>query len=108
MHTYFVNGVVQNKKDLSLLPKALVTLFDENNLLLAEIKVGEDASYSFPIELNKSYILKGNLELFNPSKVEFSSDNNGNINKNILTSKRTLNFGNSISLIPMIYPSLYR
>ena len=83
IQTYFVNGLVQNKNDLSLLPGSTVLLYNENNTLINETKVGNSAAFSFPIEINKSYKLKGFHKLFSPSIIEFSTNNKGNINKNI-------------------------
>jgi outer membrane protein OmpA-like peptidoglycan-associated protein len=60
-----------------------VSLLDENNNLINEMVVGDDAKYSFDIENNKSYKIKGTLKLYVPSVVEFSSDAKGDINKNI-------------------------
>lgn len=81
--TYIIHGLVQDKNSLEILPGSLVSLLDENNNLLNEMIVGDDAKYSFDIENNKSYIIKGTLKLYVPSVVEFSSDAKGDINKNI-------------------------
>lgn len=80
---YFVQGFVQNKTSLDLLPGALVTLFDDKNNVINEITVGEDAAYSFEIEPNKNYKIKGYRKLFNPYEVPFSTDKKGNIDKDI-------------------------
>lgn len=80
---YFVEGLVKNKNSKELLSGALVTLFDDNNNIIDTLIVNEDAYYSFEIENNKNYKIRGSLKLFNPYEVEFSTDNNGNINKNI-------------------------
>ncbi|MDP3311819.1 OmpA family protein [Lutibacter sp.] len=79
----FIKGIVQNKNNLEPLPGTLVTLFDGNNVTLNEIIVGNNAAFSFEIERNKNYKLKGSLKLFNPSTIDFSTDSKGNINKNI-------------------------
>ncbi|MDD3722822.1 MAG: OmpA family protein [Lutibacter sp.] len=81
--TYVIHGLVQNKNNLALLPGSLVSLLDKNNNLINEMVVGEDAKYSFDIENNKSYKIKGTLKLYVPTIVEFSSDARGGINKNI-------------------------
>ena len=81
--TYVIHGLVQNKNSLEILPGASVSLLDENNNLINEMVVGEDAKYSFDIENNKSYKIKGKLKLYIPSIVEFSSNAKGDINKNI-------------------------
>ena len=82
--TYLIHGLVQDKNSLEILPGSLVSLLDENNNLINEMVVGDDAKYSFDIENNKSYKIKGTLKLYVPSVVEFSSDAKGDINKNIL------------------------
>lgn len=81
--TYIIHGLVQDKNSLKILPGSSVSLLDENNNLLNEMIVGDDAKYSFDIENNKSYKIKGTLKLYVPSVVEFSSDAKGDINKNI-------------------------
>ncbi|GGK47477.1 MULTISPECIES: OmpA family protein [Flavobacteriaceae] len=81
---YFVQGLVQNKNSLELLPGALVTLFDNNNQMIDEMIVGDDASYSFEITTNSAYKIRGTKSLFSPADVTFSTDNEGIINKNIL------------------------
>ncbi|MBI9040592.1 OmpA family protein [Lutibacter sp.] len=80
----FVSGIVQNKNSLALLPGTLVTLYNNTNKILNETIVDKNASYSFEIEPNKAYKLKGALKLFNPTIIEFLTDTKGNINKNIL------------------------
>ena len=82
--TYIIHGLVQDKNSLEILPGSLVSLLDENNNLINEMVVGDDAKYTFDIENNKSYKIKGTLKLYVPSVVEFSSDAKGDINKNIL------------------------
>tara|TARA_R110001583_G_scaffold34847_7_gene116654 strand:+ start:2106 stop:4004 length:1899 start_codon:yes stop_codon:yes gene_type:complete len=83
---YYVKGVVQNKNNSKLLPGTLVTLFDEKNNTIAEMIVSDDAAYSFEIKNNTNYKVRGSRKLFSPYDVEFSTDNSGNINKNILLS----------------------
>ena len=81
---YYVKGLVKNKNTQELLPESLVTLFDGSNNSIGDIIVGNDASYSFKIESNKNYKIRGSRKLFSPYDVEFSTDDSGNINKNIL------------------------
>ena len=80
---YYVQGLVQNKNSLELLPGSLVTLFDNNNQLIDEMIVGDDARYSFEITTNKNYKIRGTKRLFAPYDVNFSTDSEGNISKNI-------------------------
>ncbi|MFA5297999.1 MAG: OmpA family protein [Lutibacter sp.] len=82
--TYYVQGLVKNKNNSELIPGALVTLFDDNDNVIDEMIVGDDAAYSFKIEKNKNYKIRGSKKSFNPSEVEFSTNNKGEIIKNIL------------------------
>jgi outer membrane protein OmpA-like peptidoglycan-associated protein len=81
---YLVEGLVQNKNTLAPLPGAKVTLFDKNNQVIAEMYAEDDASYSFEIEKNSQYKLRATHKLYSPHEVPFTTDNEGNINKNIL------------------------
>lgn len=78
-----VHGLVQNKRTLELLPGTLVSLFDKNNKLINKINVGEDASYLFEVEDNKTYKLVGTRKLYIPAEIEFSTGSKGDIDKNI-------------------------
>lgn len=80
---YEVHGLVQNKRTLELLPGTLVSLFDKNNELINKINVGEDASYLFEVENNKTYKLVGTRKLYVPAEIEFSTSSKGDIDKNI-------------------------
>jgi outer membrane protein OmpA-like peptidoglycan-associated protein/tetratricopeptide (TPR) repeat protein len=80
---YEVHGLVQNKRTLELLPGTLVSIFDINDTLLSKMNVGEDAYYLFEVENNKTYKLVGTRNLYVPSEVEFSTNSNGDIDKNI-------------------------
>ena len=80
---YYVQGLVKNKNTGELLPGSLVTLFDNNKNTIASVIVSDDASYVFEISNNENYTIRGTRRLFNPYDVEFSTDNEGNINKNI-------------------------
>lgn len=90
-HSYFVNGIVQNKNSLALLPGAQVILMDTLNNIIHQTIVNETASFSFEIFPNNNYILKGSLKLFNPVTVAFSTDFKGNINKDILLQLESYN-----------------
>lgn len=81
---YYVNGLAKDKNTLELIPQTIITLTDSENNQLFKETVGNDAAYTFEISPNKSYIIKGEKELFQPAIVEFTTDNNGNINKDIL------------------------
>jgi len=80
---YYVKGLVQNKNSLELLTDAHVSLLDQNNQIIAALDTNSDASYSFEIEKNTNYTLKATHKLYIPYEVDFATDNEGNINKNI-------------------------
>ena len=84
MKKNFISGVVQDKNTLELLPETIVTLYDANNTVIAEKIVAEDAAYSFEIFRNNNYKIKGVKKLYVPSEIEFSTDAEGNKNKDIL------------------------
>jgi len=84
--TYYLNGIVKNKKSLEPLPRTLVTLFDDKNNAIDEVVVGDDAAYSFEIEKNKNYKIKGAKKLFKPSEIEFSTNQKGDMDKDIFLS----------------------
>lgn len=81
---YYVKGLVKNMKSLELIPGSLVTLFDKSNNTSNNTIVGDNASYSFEIENNKNYKIRGTRKLYKPYEVEFSTAIEGNVNKNIL------------------------
>ena len=62
---YYVQGLVKNKNSDELLPGSLITLFNNNNTIIEEMIVGDDAAYSFNIKPNKSYKIRGSRKLFN-------------------------------------------
>ncbi len=80
----FVNGVVQDKNTHKILPQTNVTLFDSSNNQVGNVIVGDDAKYSFEIYPNSSYKIKGSKNLYIPSEINFSTDKNGNMDKDIL------------------------
>lgn len=81
---YYVKGLVKNKNTNELLPGSSITLFDNNNNVIKDMIAGDNAAYSFEIETNKNYKIRGSKKLFSSYEVEFSTDNKGTINKNIL------------------------
>ncbi|WP_445956106.1 OmpA family protein [Yeosuana sp.] len=83
---YLVEGIVQDKYSLELLPGSLVTLFDEAGTVIQDTIVGSDAYYLFKIEPNKKYKVRGTRKAYIPQDVEFSTDSEGKIQHNILLS----------------------
>ena len=83
---YLVEGIVQDKYSLELLPGSLVTLFNEAGTVIQDTIVGSDAYYLFKIEPNKKYKVRGTRKAYIPQDVEFSTDSEGKIQHNILLS----------------------
>ena len=57
---------------------------DKESKIISEIEVGDDAAYALEINRNSNYSIRGSKKYYNPSTIEFSSDNKGNLNKNIV------------------------
>lgn len=81
---YMVEGKVTDKKTGKLLPGSLVTLMDENNNVIADTIVKEDATYRFMLDPNKKYMVRGTRKLYIPYDVNFSTDSEGKISHDIL------------------------
>jgi len=80
---FVVEGVVQDKNSKKLLPGSLVSLFDETGTVLKDSVVNNTANYSFKIEPNKKYKIRGTCKFYIPYDVEFSTNSKGEITKNI-------------------------
>lgn len=83
LQLFHVQGLVQDKNSLALLPGAKVILHNQNNEIIAETNANAEAQYSFEIEKNKTYKLKATQKLYVPYEVSFTTDSKGNIDKNI-------------------------
>ena len=81
---YLVEGVVTDKKTGKLLPGSLVTLMDENNNVIADTIVKDDATYIFKLDANQKYMVRGTRKLYNPYDVNFSTDVAGKISHDIV------------------------
>lgn len=81
---YLVEGKVTDKKTGKLLPGSLVTLMDENNNVIADTIVKEDAQYKFILDPNQKYTVRGTRKLYNPYDVNFSTDSEGKISHDII------------------------
>jgi outer membrane protein OmpA-like peptidoglycan-associated protein len=80
---FVVEGLVIDKNSKELLPNSLVTLFDENDTVLGEFRVGDDAKYKFQVNANTKYTIEGYKEFYIPNIVEFTTNEEGRIEKNI-------------------------
>ncbi len=61
-------GLVTDVDSGELLSGATVLLMDENNVLVKKIIVGDDAAFSFEADCEKSYVLRGSKEKYNPTE----------------------------------------
>lgn len=81
---YQLYGIALDKHTFKPIPETKVLLADEKLDTLAFKIVGQDARYSFKIEGNKTYTLRGEKELYVPYEITFSTDSIGNPDQNIL------------------------
>jgi len=79
----YLNGIVQDKNTLEILPGTVVTLYDGENNHISEVVVGEDAKYSFEILKNSNYKIKGTKKLYITTEIKFKTNSLGNIDKDI-------------------------
>ena len=59
-----LTGVVTDEQTGELLPGALVTLLDSNNTVLNSVTVGDDAVFSFTVDCDTRYSVRGSMEDF--------------------------------------------
>ncbi len=76
---YVVEGEVKDKNTQSLLPGTLVTLYDENNILIGQMVVGGDANYIFNTEPNKKYRIEAIRDFYIPHSEEFTTNEDGKL-----------------------------
>ncbi len=76
---YVVEGEVKDKNTQSLLPGTLVTLYDENNILIGQMVVGGDANYVFNTEPNKKYRIEAIRDFYIPHSEEFTTNEDGKL-----------------------------
>lgn len=70
-----LEGTVTDAKSGALIPGTLVSLLDENNILIDSVLVGSDASYSFTAECDKIYNLRGVKTDYTPKEKTVKSPN---------------------------------
>ncbi|MBA6152326.1 OmpA family protein [Gelidibacter maritimus] len=80
---FTVEGYVQDKVSKDLLPGTTVTLFDENDVLVDQMVVGEDAQYIFNTQPNKDYSIEAHRNFYIPTTEQFTTNDDGNITFNI-------------------------
>lgn len=76
---YVVEGDVRDKNTQNLLPGTLVSLYDENNVLIGQMVVGADADYLFATEPNKKYRIEAMRDFYIPHSEEFTTNEDGKL-----------------------------
>jgi outer membrane protein OmpA-like peptidoglycan-associated protein len=76
---YVVQGDVRDKNTQDLLPGTLVSLYDENNILIGQMIVGGDADYLFATEPNKKYRIEAMRDFYIPHSEEFMTNEDGKL-----------------------------
>jgi len=61
---FTVDGEVRDKNTKELLPGTIVSLYDENDNLIGQIVVGENADYTFNSEPNKKYRIEAERDFY--------------------------------------------
>lgn len=61
---FTVDGEVRDKNTKELLPGTIVSLYDEDNNLIGQIVVGENADYTFNSEPNKKYRIEAERDFY--------------------------------------------
>jgi len=64
-----IAGVITDKDSGTLIPNAKVQLLTEENEIIEETRVGEDARYSFTLACNNRYIIRASEERYYASEV---------------------------------------
>ncbi len=76
---FVVEGEVKDKNTQNLLPGTLVSLYDENNILIGQMVVGADADYVFSTEPNKKYRIEAMKDFYIPHTEEFTTNEDGKL-----------------------------
>ena len=63
-----IAGVVKDLNTGELIPGATVFFMDQNNEVLDEVIVGDDAAFSFVPDCETSYVVRGTKEKYNPAE----------------------------------------
>jgi peptidoglycan-associated lipoprotein len=80
---FVVEGDVRDKNTQGLLPGTLVSLYDENNILIGQMVVGADADYVFATEPNKKYRIEAMRDFYIPHSEEFTTNDDGKLRYSI-------------------------
>lgn len=63
-----ITGLVSDEDTGELLPGALVTILNSKNEVVYSMTVGVNATYSFVVDCDKQYIIRGSLEGYHPTE----------------------------------------
>lgn len=77
--SYFVEGDVKDKNTKEPLPGTTVSLYDENDILIAQVVVGQTAEYGFVTEPNKKYRIEAVRDFYIPHSEEFITNDEGKL-----------------------------
>jgi outer membrane protein OmpA-like peptidoglycan-associated protein len=110
-----VTGQITDKNSGELLPGALAILYDENGLELNRQTVGNDATYNFEVKKNKTYKIKGNIEVYSKQIEEFTTKGDNciikietiyfDLNSSILRSEAILELDKVVQIMRK-YPAI--
>jgi outer membrane protein OmpA-like peptidoglycan-associated protein len=110
-----VTGQITDKNSGEILPGAIAILFDENGLELNRQTVGSDAIYNFEVKKNKTYKIKGNIEVYSKQIEEFTAKGNNciikietiyfDLNSSILRSEAILELDKVVQIMRK-YPAI--
>jgi peptidoglycan-associated lipoprotein len=76
---YLVEGEVRDMKSMQLLPGSTVKLFDEAGILLEEVLVGKDGTFTFNTEPNKKYKIMAFKDFYIPAEATFDTSQKGKV-----------------------------
>lgn len=79
LERYVVEGDVRDKNSQNLLPGTLVSLYDENNILIGQMVTGAEADYIFATEPNKKYRIEAMRDFYIPHSEEFTTNEDGKL-----------------------------
>ncbi len=80
---FIVTGNVSDVNTKQPLPGTTVTLFDEDDKLIGQLVVGNDANYVFNSEPNKKYKIIAEKDFYVSKKIDFETKDDGTIRFNI-------------------------
>jgi peptidoglycan-associated lipoprotein len=76
---FVVEGDVKDKNTQNPLPGTLVSLYDENDILIGQMVVGAEADYVFNTEPNKKYRIEAVRDFYIPHSEEFTTNEDGKL-----------------------------